>query len=441
MALIASNKPLQIMKKALAIIFLFITSGLFAQDYLLGKLTGESSGSQNIFYDRTQLLLSSKIHQTLYKVMSENKQSIYAIYITHDQEKAVVTIAVTAIGGDTKTRSINYDGQKCGLVFSDAGNIDTVFPNTQNYAYLFSFTDLSRDYPVLHKIKISEGKEMELDPLTKLRVRKHNDLVRKFAPQVQPVADLNVAKSSPAPVKSEETAKDNSLVYSLLNDSFNNQLFAMRDSLYDKNARYIDIITKMKTSIEGDISLYMKSAQVYNDESRYGGQERNGQPDGKGVLVSDGNVYDGNFSGGLFVNGQSILKTKTSVYYGENTRDTMNGMGWLKFNNGSFLLGEFKNGKLLQGISLSKENSEVFFGNLKNNVRTGYGELRNSRGDNFYGEFLNGRLIKGYCKEVDQFGYSTYSRVQNGTKATVPAQLAEIFFDKVHIIKEKAENQ
>jgi len=57
----------------------------------------------------------------------------------------------------------------------------------------------------------------------------------------------------------------------------------------------------------------------------------------------------------------------------------MNGMGWLKNSNGSFLLGQFKDGKLVEGISLSKDNNEVFFGNFKNNHRTGYGELRNSR--------------------------------------------------------------
>jgi hypothetical protein len=197
----------------------------------------------------------------------------------------------------------------------------------------------------------------------------------------------------------------------------------------------------MKASVESDFAMYMKESRVYNETDRYGGQERNGHADGKGVMVVEGNIYDGTFAAGKFISGESVLKTKGSVYYGESTNDTMNGMGWLKNSNGSFLLGQFKDGKLVEGISLSKDNNEVFFGNFKNNHRTGYGELRNSRGDSFYGEFLNGRLVKGYSKEVDQFGYSTYSRIQKGTKASVPAQLAEIFFDKIHIIKEKAEIQ
>jgi len=416
---------------------------LLAQDYLEGKLTDDKGNTTNIYYDRTQLLVSSKVHQTLYKVLDESKHNLYTIFITHDQDKASVSISVSISGSDTKGKSISYDKQRCGLIFNEVSNIDTMFPAATAYLYLFSFTDTMRDYPVLHKIKTSDQKEIELDPLTRLRVRKHNDLVRKFAPVTIPnLVAITEKKKTDAPIaKTEDISKENSLVYSMLNDTFNNQLFALRDSLYGNNARYIDVITKMKADIESDLAAYMKNARIYSDEERYGGQERDGQADGKGVLVAGGNIYDGTFAKGTFISGASVLKTKTSVYYGESYKDTMNGKGWLKFNNGSFLLGEFKNGKLYSGISLSKDNSEVFFGNFKNNQRNGYGELRNSRGDSFYGEFLNGRLIKGYSKEVDQFGYSTYSRIQNGTKATVAAQLAEVFFDKIHMIKEKAEIQ
>ena len=429
------------MKNTILIICLFVSGGVFAQDYLTGKIANDKAVTSNIYYDRTQLLVSSKVHQTLYKVLDQNKKDLYSIFITHDQEKATVSVSISIAGSDTKGKTISYNKQKCGLIFSDEGNTDTVFTTTTAYLYLFSFADTSRDYPVLHKIKTSDQKEIDLDPLTKLRIRKHNDLIRKFATNDTKSFAKGEKDKPDAPGKSEDISKENSLVYSILNDTFNNQLFALRDALYAENAQYIDIITKMKAGIEKDLSTLMKDAHVYNDEERYGGQEKNGQPQGKGVLVSDGNIYDGNFDGGLFVSGSSVIKTKTSVYYGENMANVISGKGWLKYANGSFLLGEFKTGKLTEGIGLSKDNNEVFFGNLKSNQRTGYGELKNSRGDSFYGEFLNGRLIKGYSKEVDQFGYSTYSRIQNGTKATVPAQLAEVFFDKIHIIKEKAENQ
>ena len=366
------------MKKILFIICFFAGKGLFAQDYLTGKMTDEKSATHTIYYDRTQLLVSSKVHQTLYKVLDENKKSVYTIFITHDDDKATVSISVSTAGSDTKGKFISYDKQKCGLIFSDAGNLDTVFPASKQYAYLFSFTDVARDYPVLHKIKTSDDKELELDPLNRLRIRKHTELVKKIEPQILPTATVTTApKAVSAPekvqIKGEDVSKENSLVYSLLNDTFNNQLFALRDSLYATNAQYIDIITKMKASVESDLAVYMKESHSYNETERYGGQERNGQPDGKGVLVSEGNIYDGAFAAGKFTSGQSVLKTKSSVYYGESRNDTMNGKGWLKYTNGSFLLGEFREGKLAEGISLSKDNNEVFFGNFKNNRRPDMG--------------------------------------------------------------------
>jgi len=426
--------------------FLAINFSLFAQDYFPGKMTDEKANTSTIYYDRTQYAVSNTVHQTQYKIADVNKKSLYTVFLTHDKAKSTINISVSIGGSDTKGSVINYDTKKCGLIFSNTGNIDTVFAATKAYAYLLSFTDTTRDYPVLHKIKTTDQKELELDPLSHLRVKKHNELVRKFYPQLQinklPMdARSTDPKATDNEANVEQIAKESSLTYSLINDKFNIQLFSLRDSLYAKNTQYIEQINKMRNEVEYEISQYMKNARVYSDEERYGGDEKGGVPQGKGILVSNGNIYDGTFANGTYQYGRSIIKTKTSTYYGESSKDSLNGKGWLKYTNGGFLLGEFKNGKLVNGVSLSKENGEVFFGNFINNQRTGYGELRNSRGDIFFGEFLNGRLVKGYCKEVDQFGYSTYSRIENGSKGTVPAQIAEAFFDTAHNIKEKAETQ
>ena len=436
-----------VMKKTLLIAgILTINQWLSAQDYFPGKLTDEKAVVSSIYYDRTQYAVSNTVHQTQYKVADANKKNLYTIFMTHDKDKSSITISVSVGGSDTKGNVIKYDVQKCGLIFSNVGSIDTVFPVIPSYTYLLSFTDTNRDYPVLHALKTADQKELELDPLSRLRIKKHNELVRKFYPQLQITKVPNYGKdmepkASDNLAKVEQIAKESSVTYSLMNDNFNTQLFVLRDSLYAQNGHMIELINKMRNEMEYEISMYMKNAHVYGDEERYGGEEKNGLPEGKGVWVYNGNIYDGTFAKGLFQYGRSMIKTKTSTYYGENTRDSMNGKGWLKYTNGSFLLGEFRNGKLANGISLAKENGEVFFGNYVNGQRTGYGELRNSRGDSYYGEFLNGRLIKGYCKEVDQFGYSTYSRVESGTKSTVTTQIAEAFFDTVHNIKEKAETQ
>ena len=436
------------MNKFLIALSLFFLTGLVkAQDYFSGKLSDEKGSSSAIYYDRTQLIVSASVHQTLYKVVDQDKKSLYTIFLTHDKDKSNIGISVSRQGSDTKGMSINYDLKKCGLIFSNLGNTDTVFLASENFNYLISFTDTGRDYPVLHKLRIDGQNELELDPLTKLRVRKHNELVRKFATTpatataaLNPTTGPKPAATTTSVEKTEQLVKESSVTYPLINDPFNSELFVLRDSLYTKNSQFIELVTKMRNEIEYDIAMYMKDAHVYTDEERYGGEERNGQPQGKGILVSNGNIYDGTFVNGIFTTGKAVIKTKATVYYGGSVKDSMCGIGWLKNNNGGFLLGEFKGGKLYDGISLAKENGEVFFGNYRNLQRTGYGELRNSRGDSYYGEFLNGRLIKGYSKEVDQFGYSTYSRIQNGSKATVPPQVAEAFFDTVHTIKEKAES-
>ncbi|HWB64319.1 MAG TPA: hypothetical protein VG603_12465, partial [Chitinophagales bacterium] len=97
--------------------------------------------------------------------------------------------------------------------------------------------------------------------------------------------------------------------------------------------------------------------------------------------------------------------------------------------NGSYLLGVFRDGSLLTGISMWKDNNgEVFFGAYVDGQRTGYGELRSSNGNCYYGEFKNGRLIRGFAKEIDQFGYATYARIESGVKKLVePAQVASFF--------------
>ena len=167
-------------------------------------------------------------------------------------------------------------------------------------------------------------KELELDPLSKLRIKKHNELVRKFYPQPS-ISKLPVDAGKPSDnfANAEQIAKESSLTYSLINDGFNSQLFTLRDSLYAKNSHYIEIINKMRDEIEYEISMYMKNARVYSDEERYGGDEKNGMPQGKGILVSHGNIYDGTFINGSFLFGKAIIKTKTSTYYTFNSVNTL----------------------------------------------------------------------------------------------------------------------
>jgi len=52
-----------------------------------------------------------------------------------------------------------------------------------------------------------------------------------------------------------------------------------------------------------------------------------------------------------------------------------------------------------------------------------------TKGEMYYGEFVNGRLVKGYSKDVDPFGFFSYSKTEKGIKTPVEVQQGEEFFN------------
>ena len=184
--------------------------------------------------------------------------------------------------------------------------------------------------------------------------------------------------------------------------------------------------------MDKELAAKFESRKFEKDSKFYSGEKKKGKPNGKGLLVENGNVYEGNFKAGTFLDGRAVLKIDSSDYTGEYANSKRNGIGWLKFANGTYLLGTFSNGNLSNGISLSKEASgELYFGGFANGTRNGYGELHNTKEAMYFGEFQNGKLVKGFSKEVDTFGYTTYSKINDGNKTAVDAAMAEDFFDSV----------
>jgi hypothetical protein len=455
-----------------------------AQDYLDGKVRDAIGVEQNVFYDRTQYAITNTVYQTIYKVVDKNKSLLYTVTLTHDQSKSSLTIATKVSGADARGEVVRYSKNESGLIYTNTGNTDTAFRLPGACTYVFSFADVSRDYPILHILRAQDGKQLQLDPLSKLRIRKHNELVQALFPQVtqlpkpkqdapakniQHKEDINVPqKPALADVKQPEIpaigvkqnntsnrvndlqkqevnkmaemqrindsivkADDAAVQGHLKNvNSFNEYMVHMRDSLYKKNTFYNDYIAFIRSRVDRDMESAFKDVRIYKDESRYEGEKKAGKPHGDGLLVDRGSIYDGQFENGVFLKGKAIVRDETGEYNGEFSNNQFNGTGWLKYKGGSYLLGAFKNGSLVDGVCLCKDKGgEIFFGRYKNNERTGYGELRNGRGDLYYGEFVNGHLIKGYSKEVDQFGYATYSKIENGAKVSVDPMQVKEFFD------------
>lgn len=415
------------MKKLFLLFFLpILYFSLSAQDFLTGKLSGANASEQQIFYDRTQNVLGKNIFQSVYKIFDKNKALLYSVHITHDRSKSFFFLSLKAAGAPSVANTIRYERSKSGLIFSDLGNLDTSFNLSKSYGYLMSFTDTAREYPVLHKIKTQDRKDILLDPVTKLRLRKHNELVRIIRKNDPLFREQNAEKEIPK-------KKDKEI--------FNAQLLAQRDSLYARSNLLHDKIQKMRSKIESDIAVLFKVKHVYDDAMRYEGDKHKGEAEGTGLFMSNGNYYDGYFRDGKFVSGDVIIHYEAFEYCGEYSFDSLNGSGLLKYKNDSYLLGWFKEGVLYEGVMLSiGKAGDVYFGVCKNSERTGYGELYNTKGEMYYGQFLKGTLVKGYAKDIDPFGFFIYSRMENGIKIPLDTKEGEEFFNSVVSSKNKVSN-
>lgn len=381
--------------------FVMLSGALPAQEYFTGKL----SDGQEVYYDRTENGVDVHTHQTVYKVMNGTHKTLYTITLLHEKQKSQCVIKIRSTLG-IKEVIAKYDPKKFGLIFSDKGNTDTIFPYRVKYNYLISFTDSVRDFPILHRLKTDDNLTLDLDPLPKLRVKKHKELLFRL-PGIEPSKQ-----------KGER-------------DQLNVQLLQLRDSVNKSNAYYINWVSKVHAQLMQDAADIPVSKHSKGEEKKYNGPKKGGKYDGRGVLQDGEAVYEGSFSKGKFIEGNVSIKTDEGEYWGESN-GKRDGIGWLKKENGAYSIGSFRNDTLDVGIQLVKEkNGETFYGSIKNGQRNGYGELRNANGALFYGEFSNGRFIKGYTKETDQFGYSTYSKIEKGVKVSVDVQQPKDFFDSV----------
>ncbi len=408
------------MKRYFALLFLsplFILPA-YAQEYLSGKMIRADRQEEPIFYDRTQINISAYVFQSVYKVLDKSKTPIYTITLTHDQLKSMLYVALKSEGAGAKGFTVGYDKETSGLLFSDRGNTDSVYSLTDPCHYLISFTDISRDFPVLHKIRTDKAIDLLLDPLSRIRLKMHREIINKISPS---------EKENAVPDPSYQT------FYHLSTpDPMSERLYEDRAELQKLKDDYVDSISALREAMQKQIEARFKTNRFTSDEKKYAGDLKRGVPQGKGLLIEKGNIYNGDFKKGEFEKGFASIKNEVYEYLGEYANGKFEGLGWLKYSNGSYLIGQFRNSDVISGISLSKdETGKIFFGRFTNNQRTGYGELRNVNGNLYYGKFENGKLVKGYSKEIDPFGYATYSIVENGEKSQANLQLAEAFFNTI----------
>lgn len=387
--------------------FLFLLPlQFFAQDYLKGFYTEPKYGRGAILYDRTQLQIAPQIFQTIYKIFENSNKQVFTITATHDRKKSLVLLSLKEIGGNSSSRTITYDRNNSALIFTERGNTDTVFTRITSYSYLFSFADTLRDFAVLHEIKSGADKVLELDPLSKIRLKKNAELVVRLLTKT---GSLPQAKSAIAIDEKNISAEENLSI----------RLQQLRDSLHEQNRTLTEKISEMRKRLETDLKTAFGTKEIFGNEKRYSGEKQSGYAHGKGWMIDNGTVYAGEFKYGRLRNGTAVIRRDEFEYTGNFERDTFNGTGFLKLKNGTFYLGNFSNGLIQNGIALEKEDDEIYFGNSLNGLRNGYGELRTGEGNFYFGEFISGKLVSGYSKETDKFGYTTYSKIESGDKKII----------------------
>jgi hypothetical protein len=385
-----------------------------AQDYLTGRIADQNSERQTL-YDRTQVVPAKNVYHTIYKVLDSNKKPLHSVIAIHERSKSSITIVVKTKGVNSIVNSIKYERGKIGLILSEKGIFDTSFSDFTSHSYLLSFADTSRDYPILHKIETNTGTQIILDPITKLRFRKHNEVVK------------NVVMNDPELKQMAEARELESKKESM---SFETHLLQLRDSLYNRNANLAEQVMKGRNKIEKDIAGLFKSKKVYPDARRYEGEKKSGRAEGNGLFMANSNYYDGLFTDGKFVSGHVIIHYEAYEYCGEYSSDSLNGIGCLKYKDAGYRLGRFKEGTLQDGVTLSiSKNGDVYFGTIRNGIRAGYGELYNTKGEMYCGEFINDDLVKGYSKDSDPFGFFIYSKIENGIKMPIDVKRGETFFN------------
>jgi len=385
---------------SLTISYLFVNT-LSAQDYQTGLITDGAGHRKEILYDRTQVVVADNVYKSLYKIFDKKKKLQYTITLVHNRPQSLLLITVRPENAPSFGNTVKYDKNISGLIFSNVSKLDTNHRIENHYTYLFSFTDTIFEYAALHKIKADAASEMVLDPLNINRVKKHNDIITALLHK-----DATLSRFLP-----ETEAKVN---------LFNKQLLRLRDTLSYKSNLYNMAVDTIQRRIQEDITFYLKKYRPIETEILYKGEKAKGKPGGKGLLISAGNVYDGNFKSGSFLSGYVSLKREDYEFIGNYSNDTFSGIGRLKYKNGNYLLGVFNKGQLEDGVSLIKtDSSAYFYGAVIHGKHSGYGELSKDEVEIYLGEFSDGKLMKGYTRQYDKRDELEYYKTEYGERIKI----------------------
>lgn len=410
------------MKGSFTFLFLLVFQcWLCAQDYLKGSLQIDAATPQPILYDRTQLAAQKGSFKSVYKVLNNRKDLLYQLTLAHDKPRAFLTITVKPVSANPRTLTFKYNPKEVGLIMCDTNNLDTMFTMAKRCMFLISFTDTLREYPVLHKIKASDKIEIMLDPLTALRIKKHNELFRTVV-----LKDAALRKRFN---ELQRKADDE-------NTSLKDYLLPLRDSILQQSTALLDSLLLLRAELMQDSINAFSDKKNATTDMKYKGERKKGEPDGQGLMAKDGNIYKGQFRAGQFIAGVQLIRTAGFEYCGQFANLDWHGTGYLLYADSSYQAGTFVHGKLTDGFSNRKEKTgEFYYGEIKNKQPAGYGEMITKAGDRYCGVFANGRLVKGFVKQASRTGDFGNYKMEGFRQVFVSPWVTDEFFGLIPNLK------
>ncbi len=161
---------------------------------------------------------------------------------------------------------------------------------------------------------------------------------------------------------------------------------------------YYNRLEKTKTTTSAEetkppiTSTEQTKPLTFGDGTRYEGGVRDGNPDGRGIMIfPNGDIYDGEFANGKR-NGTGTFKFHDGTKYtGQFEDDFYNGHGTMTFPNGNVYDGQFRHGKYDGQAVFTFSDGAKYEGEFKNDVYNGHGVMTFANGDVYDGQFQNGK--------------------------------------------------
>jgi hypothetical protein len=211
------------------------------------------------------------------------------------------------------------------------------------------------------------------------------------------------------PFRKEGFSEDCKKISDLLN-TFDDEILKKFIKILTKRSELLNFnYFEPDMQISEDVSLELNWLELKEDNF-FRGEMKNGQPDGRGVLLNKSQLYEGYFENGV-KQGLGRQVTSSKVYTGYWVNDEYSGFGTL-VKKTSVYSGEFEFGTE-SGFGILKRKEARYEGSWKLGKQHGNGIIRFDDGRIYKGEFADG-AIKGYGSIIWPSGKSLVGYWENG---------------------------